>query len=89
VKDELELHEQVWRRVSSLQDAGANERVFVLITDADGRTTLMFGDGKNGARLPVGTNQITAIYRWPPNSSISHAGQPVSKKQRPSFKKAS
>jgi len=80
MKGKSELREEVWHRVASLQDAGPDDRVFVLIIDADSTTTVTFGDGKHGARLPSGTNQITATYRWPPNSSNSHAGQPVSKK---------
>ncbi len=64
MKGELKLHDEVWRRVPSLQDAGADDRVFVLSIDADGRATLTFGDGKQGARLPSGTDQITATYRW-------------------------
>ncbi|UQI46367.1 putative baseplate assembly protein [Streptomyces sp. HU2014] len=54
-----------WREVDSLAGRGPRERVFVTHT-ADGpggRTTLTFGDGVHGARLPTGQENVRARYR--------------------------
>jgi predicted phage baseplate assembly protein len=51
-----------WREVPSLFDAGPQDRVYV-VRDTDGVTTVQFGDGVTGARLPTGTANVRAIYR--------------------------
>ena len=42
---------------------GPRERIFVTRTDDDGTTTVEFGDGQTGARLPAGRENVTAQYR--------------------------
>ncbi|HEY0044662.1 MAG TPA: putative baseplate assembly protein [Allosphingosinicella sp.] len=54
---------QHWRETRSLALAGPAERAFALSTDEAGRATLFFGDGTHGARLPPGSNNVTARYR--------------------------
>ncbi|WP_433305763.1 putative baseplate assembly protein [Actinoplanes sp. CA-030573] len=44
-------------------DAGPADRVFVSGTGADGRTSVTFGDGVRGARLPTGVENVSATYR--------------------------
>ncbi len=34
----------------------------VVKTNKNGTTMLIFGDGKYGARLPIGTDNVTVIY---------------------------
>ncbi len=46
-----------------LTDLGPSDRAFVVQTDEEQKTTLIFGDGKNGARLPTGTENVKAEYR--------------------------
>ncbi|MDF0677305.1 MAG: putative baseplate assembly protein [Nitrospira sp.] len=55
-----------WRevaRLTDLADLGPGDRVFVVQTDEEQKTTIIFGDGKNGARLPTGTENVKAEYR--------------------------
>ena len=44
-------------------DLRPNERVYVLHGDERGGSTIVFGNGINGARLPPNTEQVTASYR--------------------------
>ena len=53
----------LWRKVSTLYGCGSNDRVFVTRTDDDGKTTIQFGDGVTGARLPTGQDNVRAVYR--------------------------
>ncbi|MFG2274491.1 putative baseplate assembly protein [Streptomyces chartreusis] len=53
-----------WHEVDSLAGRGPGERVFITGSTADGRTTVTFGDGINGARLPSGHENVRARYRF-------------------------
>ncbi|WP_234333496.1 putative baseplate assembly protein [Streptomyces viridochromogenes] len=53
-----------WHEVDSLAGRGPGERVYITGSTADGRTTVTFGDGVNGARLPSGHENIRARYRF-------------------------
>lgn len=52
-----------WAEVPSLLDAGPQDQVYVVSRDDGGVSTVTFGDGEHGARLPSGTNNVTAAYR--------------------------
>jgi predicted phage baseplate assembly protein len=52
-----------WHETRNLAFVGANERSFVTASDDDGKTTVTFGDGAHGARLPSGVENVTATYR--------------------------
>ncbi|VVB95195.1 Uncharacterised protein [uncultured archaeon] len=52
-----------WKETPSLLDLEANSQDFILRNDNDGKTYLTFGDGKKGARLPSGRENIVATYR--------------------------
>jgi uncharacterized phage protein gp47/JayE len=54
---------EIWNEITSLALAEPAARVFALTTDHAGRATLHFGDGVHGARLPSGSNNVTANYR--------------------------
>ena len=51
-----------WDEVPSLYAAGPAP-VFATRLEVDGAVTVEFGDGEQGARLPTGRNNVTAIYR--------------------------
>lgn len=53
-----------WHPVDSLAGRGPTERVYVVGGDASGRTTVTFGDGVHGARLPTGQENVRARYRF-------------------------
>jgi predicted phage baseplate assembly protein len=55
---------------------GPTERIYITRTDDDGKTTVQFGDGKTGARLPTGQNNVLAAYRQGIGSAgLVRAGQ--------------
>lgn len=53
----------LWREVPHLLDAGPADHVYTLRTDDAGVTTVQFGDGVHGARLPSGNGNVRATYR--------------------------
>jgi predicted phage baseplate assembly protein len=53
---ETESGEEAWRRVASLDDAGAADRCFALRRLGDGRLAVRFGDGRSGMRPPAGAS---------------------------------
>jgi hypothetical protein len=63
VSFDLQIAGELWRQVSSLESSSPDDRHFVLVTDADGATTLRFGDGRQGARLPSGIDSVATTYR--------------------------
>lgn len=52
-----------WTPVASTFDAKPQDHVYVPRIDDDGVTTINFGDGHAGARLPTGSENVTASYR--------------------------
>ena len=53
----------LWDEASSLFDLNDSSRGYVLRIDENGTTKIVFGDGKCGARLPTGEENIVANYR--------------------------
>ncbi len=53
----------LWEEVPSLYQLGAGRRAYLTRLADDGTVTVQFGDGINGARLPTGTENVTARYR--------------------------
>jgi predicted phage baseplate assembly protein len=52
-----------WQEVDNLASAGPADHVYMTRTGAAGKTTVLFGDGVHGARLPTGAANVTAVYR--------------------------
>lgn len=52
-----------WKRVDTLFNAGPKCQVYIVREDAEGKSVVQFGDGKTGARLSSGRNNVTATYR--------------------------
>jgi predicted phage baseplate assembly protein len=52
-----------WTEVDDLAMAKPGDRVYSTSTDALGTTTVLFGDGVRGARLPSGKGNVAASYR--------------------------
>ncbi|SCK08641.1 putative baseplate assembly protein [Streptomyces sp. WMMB 322] len=61
---EIRVDGLLWHPVDSLAGRGPTERVYVTGTAGDGRTTVTFGDGVHGARLPSGHENVRARYRF-------------------------
>src|SRR5262249_10871273 len=60
---EVRVNDLLWSEVATLFGHGPEERIYVTQTDDDGRTTVLFGDGRTGARLPTGQENVRATYR--------------------------
>ena len=60
---EVRVNDLLWTEVTSFYGHGPNERIYITRLDDDGDTTVIFGDGRTGARLPTGENNVTAEYR--------------------------
>lgn len=60
--DDAEAAGVPWRYVESLANQGPEDRVFELRFDGD-VTTVVFGDGAHGSRLPTGQENVVANYR--------------------------
>lgn len=61
---EIRVDGLLWSETDSLAGRGPAERVYVLGATPDGRTTVTFGDGVRGARLPTGRENVRARYRF-------------------------
>ncbi|MPY42946.1 putative baseplate assembly protein, partial [Streptomyces phyllanthi] len=61
---EVRVDGVLWHEVDSLAGRGPRERVYITGSTADGRTTVTFGDGVHGARLPTGHENVRARYRF-------------------------
>jgi hypothetical protein len=57
------VNEVLWEEVPFFYGHGPTERIYITRRDDDGRTTIRFGDGITGARLPTGQNNVRAEYR--------------------------
>jgi len=71
-----------WQEVASFHGQEPDAKVFVTREDENNQTHVMFGEGINGARLPSGTNNVVATYRFgggaasPPAGSLTVILQP-------------
>ncbi|GAA2634762.1 putative baseplate assembly protein [Paractinoplanes durhamensis] len=61
---EIRVDGLLWQEADSLAGRGPAERVYALGATPAGRTTVTFGDGRNGARLPTGQENVRARYRF-------------------------
>ena len=52
-----------WHETDSLAVAKPKDRVFITKTDDDDKTTVIFGNGTRGSRLPTGVLNVNAVYR--------------------------
>jgi phage-related baseplate assembly protein len=64
-KDTLQVRVNgvLWHESADFTGLGPRDRGFVVQTDESGSSTVLFGDGVNGARLPTGRDNVRAQYR--------------------------
>jgi hypothetical protein len=64
---ESTLHVRVndieWHEMDSLAGLERTDRNFITRTDDESKTTVVFGNGQQGARPPTGVENIKAVYR--------------------------
>ncbi len=70
-----------WREVPSHFGSGPEDRVYCVRQNDDGESTVHFGDGVFGARVPTGVGNVVASYRYgagflaPPSNAINQLGR--------------
>jgi hypothetical protein len=60
---QVRVNNLLWAEVPSLIDQGPTDRVYLTRIDNVGNTSVIFGDGTTGSRLPTGQSNVTATYR--------------------------
>ena len=64
------MNNLLWHEVDDVSVAVPNARVYLSKRDDSEATSIVFGDGKHGARLPTGQDNVASVYR----SGIGAAG---------------
>ncbi len=60
---EVRVDGALWQEVDTLAAEDGPTLTYMIEIDDAGRTAVRFGDGRQGARLPTGTENVTAVYR--------------------------
>ncbi|MCD4843353.1 MAG: putative baseplate assembly protein [Methanosarcinales archaeon] len=60
---EVRINDILWEEKPSLYGLDTRNQHYLVRIDDDARAMVIFGDGKSGARLPSGTENIVAAYR--------------------------
>src|ERR1019366_4849755 len=60
---EVRVNDVLWHETPTLFRCGPQEHVYISRTGDDGKTTIEFGDGVTGARLPTGQDNVRVVYR--------------------------
>jgi hypothetical protein len=60
---EVRVDDLLWHEVPEFFGHAPEERIYITRTDDEGKTSAIFGDGKTGARLPTGQENVKAKYR--------------------------
>lgn len=64
-----------WREVPTLYRQAHNAQVYVVGRAPDQSATIRFGDGLNGSRLPSGSGNVVASYRYGSGAASPPAGR--------------
>jgi baseplate J-like protein len=59
----VRINDVLWSESDNLFALGPNVRKYITKTDDDGKTSVIFGDGEHGSRLPTGIENVKAVYR--------------------------
>lgn len=60
---QVRVNDLLWHEAESLAALGPTDRSYLTSTDDAGATTVIFGNGLRGARLPTGMANVRAAYR--------------------------
>ncbi|HWW61974.1 MAG TPA: putative baseplate assembly protein [Thermoanaerobaculia bacterium] len=59
----IRVDDVLWHQVDTFAGAAADERVFTTKTANDGKVSVTFGNGREGARVPTGNDNVRGVYR--------------------------
>jgi hypothetical protein len=60
----VRVNELEWREGNDIASLGPTDREYITQTDNSDQTTVVFGNGEHGARVPTGSANVKAIYRY-------------------------
>jgi hypothetical protein len=60
---QVRVNDLLWHEAENIIDLGPKDRGYITRTDDEDQTTVVFGDGKFGARLPTDVDNVKAVYR--------------------------
>lgn len=60
---EIRVNDVQWHETGGLPALGRNDRKFITFQDDNEKTSITFGNGERGARLPTGQENIKSVYR--------------------------
>ena len=60
---QIRVNELLWHEAPMLYGQDGRDRIYISRLEDNGKTLVEFGDGKTGARLPTGQENIKATYR--------------------------
>ncbi len=65
IESTLEIHvnDVQWHETGDLPALGGKDRKFITFEDDNEKTSITFGNGERGARLPTGQENVKSIYR--------------------------
>jgi predicted phage baseplate assembly protein len=72
------VNEIAWQETGDLSALGPNDHAYTILTGNSGQTTTIFGNGANGARLPTGSANVKAVYRYGLGSAGNVSAQQIS-----------
>ncbi len=53
-----------WHEADNLAELGPRDRSYITATDDADKTSVIFGNGEHGARLPTGAANVKSVYRY-------------------------
>lgn len=60
---QVQVNDVRWHEADTLFSRGGDERLYTIRSDDGGKSVVQFGDGRRGARLPTGQDNVRAVYR--------------------------
>jgi len=60
---EVRVNHVRWHETDTLSGLSPGDRKYITQTDDEGKTTVIFGNGQHGARVPTGQQNVEAVYR--------------------------
>lgn len=60
----ITVNEMEWDETDDITALGPTDHGYITQTDNSGRTSVIFGDGEHGARVPSGKVNVKAMYRY-------------------------
>jgi Baseplate J-like protein len=80
---QVRVNDILWHEVDSLPGLTPTDRDYITETDDADKTTVIFGNGQYGSRLPTGVENVKAVYRTgigqPGNVQAGQISQVVTK----------